>query len=87
MRVLVRTKPVGENPDGPHVVEVVDAETGEQIEGVTSLWFSANAKGNHLALVLADYDIDIDHDAQVLSEKDLESSVKMGSGCEGIDYA
>lgn len=68
MRVLVRN--CG-NPNY-HDIEVVNAETEERITGVTSLSFSADAaKGNHLVLRLADFDVDIDQEAQVLSAENL----------------
>ena len=49
MKVLVRTKLVSD-------IEVVNAETGEPMQGVTSLSFSINPDSSYLMLRLHDVD-------------------------------
>ncbi len=84
MRVLVRTKRINDCLDD---IEVVNAKTGEPIEGVTSLSFFWGLVGQILTLRMADFDIDIDHEVQILSRKDLVACGNNTLGCEGADYS
>lgn len=65
MKVLVRTRRVSDDPAVAPDVEVVNAETGEQVRGVTSLCFSAGPAGNTLDIRLHDFDVEIDQEAQL----------------------
>jgi len=82
MRVLVRTRRVGDDRVGQHDVEVVNAETGEQVRGVTSLSFHASSVGNHLTLHIHDFDVELDQEAQVLGGPDGDELIprRMTSG-------
>ncbi len=67
MRVLVRTRKVADDPRGQHDVEVVNAETGEQLRGVTSLCFKASSTRTTLNIELCDFDVEIDDQEAQLS--------------------
>ena len=68
MRVLVRTRKTDGLGPGNDTVEVVDAETGEQIRGIAAVTFHAEAcgVGNKLTLEIIDYEIDIEEEATVV---------------------
>ena len=63
MRVLVRTTGIN-NKGYPDDVEVVDVETGEQLQGVTSLSFLAGPAGSTLTIKLHDFDVDLNHEVK-----------------------
>ena len=68
MRVLVRSRKSDKQGPGNDTVEVVNAETGEQIQGITSLTFRARSDNmrNQLILEIADCDVELDGEADVV---------------------